>query len=327
MMRLNGLGGCVVGVLLCASGTEAAVAPASVAEAVKKMDKAAIRALVQKHADVNVPEPDGSTALHWAAYTNDFEIADLLIKAGADPNIADNDAGMGPLYAAMDMHRLAIGHGRGTPLPTGLLTAVDVARSLLEHGAVVDAQLKKPIMQRTHTFGDGTLGAGTTPLLRAAKSGDIEMVRLLLAAGADPKHTLENGTTAFMLAAGLGWRNGSPIAPSYDQGPESEAIETLELLLGLGLDVRAATATGDTALHGAVGRPSETLVKFLLEHGADPLAANARKQTPLSMAETRGTPAMAQILRNAAPTAAASATAPAPAAIAAAGSGSDSTAK
>ena len=85
MKRLNGLGGCVVGLLLCASGTEAAVAPVSVADAVKKMDKAAIRALVQKRADVNVPEPDGSTALHWAAYTNDFEIADLLIKPAPTP--------------------------------------------------------------------------------------------------------------------------------------------------------------------------------------------------------------------------------------------------
>ena len=122
-------------------------------------------------------------------------------------------------------------------LPVGLLDAVDVARLLLERGADPNAPLKKPILQRQHTFGDGTLGAGATPLMRAAKSGDIELVRVLLAAGADPKLTLPNGTTALMLAAGLGWRNGSPLAPSYDQGSDAEAVETLELLLSLGLDL------------------------------------------------------------------------------------------
>ena len=113
----------------------------------------------------------------------------------------------------------------------GLLDAVDVVRRLLERGADPNARLKKPILQRHHTFGDGTLGEGATPLMRAAKSGDIELMRVLLAAGADPQVTLPNGTTALMLAAGLGWRNGSPLAPSYDQGSEAEAVETLELLL------------------------------------------------------------------------------------------------
>ena len=54
--------------------------------------------------------------------------------------------------------------------------------------------------------------------MRAAKSGDVEVMRLLLAAGADPKVTMPNGSTALMFAAGLGWRDGSPLAPSYDQG-------------------------------------------------------------------------------------------------------------
>ncbi len=107
MMRLNGLGGCVVGLLLCVSSSDAAVAPASVADAVKKADKAAIRAMVQKHADVNVPEPDGSTALHWAAYTNDFEIADLLIRAGANAK-ATNRYGVTPLFLASSNGNAAI---------------------------------------------------------------------------------------------------------------------------------------------------------------------------------------------------------------------------
>ena len=263
---------------------------------------AAAEALVSAGANLDAVDPDGATALVIAIINAHYEFASQLLRTGADPNVVDNEAGMGPLYAAIDMHRLAVGHGRGNPVPVGLLNAVDVVELLLERGADPNARLKKPILQRQHTFGDGTLGAGTTPLMRAAKSGDIELVRVLLAAGADPMLTLPNGTTALMLAAGLGWRNGSPLAPSYDQGSDSEAVETLELLLSLGLDLQATNEPGDTALHAAVGgRGSEAIVRFLLERGADPSAPNARQQTPLSLAEARGSDAVKALVRAAAP--------------------------
>ena len=259
-------------------------------------------ALVASGASLDAVDPDGATALVIAIINAHYEFAELLLRAGADPNVVDNEAGMGPLYAAVDMHRLAVGHGRGNPVPVGLLDAVDITRSLLEHGADPNAALKKPILQRQHTFGDGTLGAGATPLMRAAKSGDIELVRVLVDAGADPLAKLPNGTTALMLAAGLGWRNGSPLAPSYDQGSDEEAVATLELLLSLGLDLQATNEAGDTALHAAIGaRGSEAIVGFLLERGADPLAANARQQTPLSIAETRSTDAVKALIRAALP--------------------------
>jgi ankyrin repeat protein len=263
---------------------------------------AAGEALVATGANLNLTDPDGATALVIAIINAHYEFAELLLRAGADPNIVDNEAGMGPLYAAVDMHSLAVGHGRGNPVPVGLITAVDIARRLLEAGADPNAALKKPILQRQHTFGDGTLGAGATPLMRAAKSGDIEMVRVLLAAGADPKLTLPNGTTALMLAAGLGWRNGSPLAPSYDQGTDEDAVATLELLLSLGLDLKATNEAGDTALHAAIaGRGSEAIVRFLLERGADPLVPNGRQQTPLSIAEARASDGVKALVRAAAP--------------------------
>ena len=67
--------------------------------------------------------------------------------------------------------------------------------------------------------------------MRAAKSGDVAVMRLLLAAGADPKLTQPNQANALMLAAGMGWRDGSPAAPSYDQGSEKDAIEAIKLCM------------------------------------------------------------------------------------------------
>ena len=264
--------------------------------AARENSLAAGKALIEAGADLDLQDPDGATALVIAIINAHNEFALMLIEAGADPNIADNEAGMGPLYAAVDMHRLAVGHGRGTPPAVGAMTAVDVARALLAAGADPNAQLKKAIMQRTHTQGDGALGTGATPLLRAAKSGDIEMVRVLVEGGADPLATLPNGNNALMLAAGLGWRNGSPAAPSYDQGTDAEAVETIDYLLSLGIAINAQAQNGDTALHAAVsGRRSEVIVAHLLERGADPRMANGRGQTAVAAA-ARAPPAIARLL-------------------------------
>jgi ankyrin repeat protein len=243
------------------------------------------RALLTAHADLNLADPDGATALVIAIINANFDFAKLLLDAGANPNLVDNDANMGPLYAAMDMHRLAIGHGRPNPKPSGMLDAVDIAKLLLEHKADPNAKLKAALIQRQHTAGDSTLAAGATPLMRAAKSGDIEMVKVLLAGGANPALTLPNHTTPLMLAAGLGWRDGSPAAPSYDQGTPEEAVETIKALMAAGVDINAANDAGDTALHVAIsGRGSDVIVKGLLALGADQKAKNKRGQTPLDVA-------------------------------------------
>jgi len=255
------------------------------------------RALVKGGAGLNLTDPDGATAMVIAIINANYEFAALLLDAGADPNIVDNDAGMGALYATVDMHRLAVGHGRPNPKPVGLMTAVDLAKKLLEHGADANRRLKKPILKRHHTAGDSALGEGATPFLRAAKSGDIEMMRALVAGGADPKLTMPNGTNAMWFAAGLGWRNGSPAAPSYDQGSDEEAVEAIRFLTGLGFDIRGANDAGDTPLHVAIsGRGSEAIIKFLVDQGADPEAKNKRGQTPLSLATTKGNDAITSLL-------------------------------
>jgi ankyrin repeat protein len=171
----------------------------------------------------------------------------------------------------------------------GLLDAPAIVAMLLEHGANPNAELTQPMMQRQHTFGDGSLGKGATPLLRAAKSGDIVLVKALIAAGADPKHAMPNGATALMYAAGLGWRNGSALAPSYDQGTDAEAVETIEFLLTQGLSLGDQDKDGNTALHLAVaGRASDTIITYLVkEAGADPSIRNVKDQTVLAAAKAK----------------------------------------
>jgi len=256
------------------------------------------RALVKGGAGLNLVDLDGATALTIAIINAHYEFAAMLLDGGADPNVVDTEAGMGPLYAAVDMHRLAVGHGRPNPRPVGVMTAVDLVKKLLERGADPNRRLKKSILQRHHTAGDSALGEGSTPFLRAAKSGDIEMMRALVSGGADPKLAMQNGTNALLFAAGLGWRNGSPAAPSYDQGSDEEAVEAIRFLLGLGFDINGTNEAGETALHAAVsGRGSEAIIAFLVSQGADPEAKNKRGATPLSLATTKGVDTITNLLK------------------------------
>jgi uncharacterized protein len=245
----------------------------------------AARALIESGADLDLTDPDGATALVLAIINANYDAAALLVEKGANPNIGDKEAGMAALFAAVDMHTLTVGHGRPNPRPSGELTAVDVVQRLLARGADPNARLTAPTMQRHHTGGDRAVGQGATPFMRAAKSGDLAVMKLLVAGGADPKLTMPSQANALMLAAGLGWRDGSPAAPSYDQGTEQEAIEAIRMCVELGLDINATTSSGDTALHAAVaGRGSPAIVRFLAENGANLQAKNKQGRTPLDVA-------------------------------------------
>jgi ankyrin repeat protein len=112
---------------------------------------------------------------------------------------------------------------------------------------------------------------------------------------------MPDGATALMYAAGLGWRNGSPLAPSYDQGPDAEAVQTIAFLMEHGLEVATQDDKGNTALHAAVtGRGSEQIIKYLVNDvHADPSIRNAKGQNVFGAAVAkRGGETMVSLLQS-----------------------------
>jgi ankyrin repeat protein len=163
---------------------------------------------------------------------------------------------------------------RPSPKPSGRLGALDLIRLLLDRRADPNQALKTPLLMRQHNFGDASLGAGATPLMRAAKVSDAALMRLLLEKGADPNARMKNQTTALMVAASRPLRNGPP---------EKATNEAIALLIDRGADVNAANDTGETALHVAVGR-GDAVVRFLVEKGARLDATDKYNRTPLDVA-------------------------------------------
>jgi ankyrin repeat protein len=233
--------------------------------------------LVNAQAEVNQGDPDGSTPLIEAIINFHFDFAAFLLDHGADPNACDGK-GRSPLYAAVDMHTLDVST-RPSPRPPDKLDAVDVVKALLAHGANPNVQLIAVLPPRGVLDGaDRTMGPGATPFLRASKSADLDVMRLLLDKGANPLAATAAHNTAVMVAAGAGWRDGK------SRGTEPDAIEALKILLDRGADINAASDTGETAFHGAAGRGADSVLSFLAAHGADVNAKDKKGRTALDVA-------------------------------------------
>src|SRR6185436_6776394 len=162
---------------------------------------AAAAALVDGGADLDATDPEGTTALVIAIINAHYDLAAMLVDKGANPNLGDT-SGMAALYAAVDMLHQAPMINRPLAKPSGKLRAMDVVARLLDHRADPNQPLKTPLLMRQHEFGDGQLGDGATPLMRAAKAADAALMTLMIAKGADPNRAMKNGTTALMIAAG-----------------------------------------------------------------------------------------------------------------------------
>lgn len=269
-----------VGPRLCLPGLcfllwAAAAAPAAdsrLADAAEKLDRPAIRALLRQHAEVNAPQVDGMTALHWAAYQDDLDLAKLLLKAGAQVK-AENRYGVTPLSLACQNGNgdlvellLAAGADPNTTLhggETALMTAARTGKpgpvkALLAHGAKVDAKEKRGqtalmwaaaeghaavvelLLKAGADFRAPLADSGFTPLFFAAREGRTEVVRALLKAGADVNQTMQPGRIS-----GKGPRKGtSPLLLAVENGHFELALALLEA----GADPNDQRS-GFTALH------------------------------------------------------------------------------
>jgi len=248
----------------------------------------AAKALAETGAELNLTDPDGYTAMILSIINGHYDTAAMLVEKGADPEIADS-AGMGALYAAVDMNTPAEIYGNPPLKSTSRVPAIDLMKVLLDHGVNPNAQLKSTTVQRVHTPGDRNLSTGATPLMRAARNGDVPVLRLLLSRGADPSLEQKNHVTALMLAAGLG-RWLSTFADEHTT--EAQMLETVKILLEHHVNVNAADDTGQTALHYAA-LSMDSVVEFLVKNGANLEAADRQGRTPMAMAQGKGGPGRA----------------------------------
>ena len=216
----------------------------------------------------------GSTPLLVATVRGQVPLALFLLEHGADPNV--EDAGFTALHWAAgtwenDLANPVFGFTdpmSGIPERQAKLQLV---KSLLARGANPNARLTKPPPGFPGGYAEPI---GATPFFLAAAVADVEMMRLLLAAGADPAMTTKSNTTPLMAAAAVN-RKLSESAVT-----EEQSLEAVKLLLELGADARAISANGENVLFGSAYRGWNTLIQLLVEKGADVNAVSKAGITP-----------------------------------------------
>jgi ankyrin repeat protein len=205
-------------------------------------------------------------------------LAEYLLGKGADPNAADA-YGRAALFAAIDLRNF--NHEKYGDLPTDGKDPIHLIRALLQKRADPNARTETVPVHGLMQFDASWVNFdGQTPFVRAALSGDIEVMRLLLEFGANPNISTKQGTTALMAASGINWIPGQTFSH-----PESEYVDAVKLCLERGADVNASNSLGFTAMHGAANRGWESVIKILAEHGAKVDVKDKEGRTPMTFAQ------------------------------------------
>jgi uncharacterized protein len=242
--------------------------------------------LLAAGADIDLPDPDQTTPLVVALMNLHFDFASYLIEQGADVDRWDL-YGQTPLYVAIDMNTLPVG-GRPDIPSEDFTTGLQVAEQLLAKGANPNIPLKLRPPYRNYIFdrgGDAVLSTGATPLLRAAKGGDVPAVALLLKYKADLNQANEQGVTPLMAAAGMG-HGANPTRGRFKT--DAQGAECARLLIEAGANVNAAQErTRQTALHAAAQQGWGATVKLLADRGAELEAPDSRGLRPYDLAAGR----------------------------------------
>jgi ankyrin repeat protein len=219
----------------------------------------AARVLLEGGADVNQTTRYGWSPLLAATQNQNYQMAKFLIEHGANVNLA-NKGGWTPLYLAVDNRNI---EGGDYPTRTADMDSLAYITYLLDKGADVNARITESTETRTVFTNQWLNENGATAFLRAAQSGDLELLKLLVARGADPKINTKLGVTPLAVAAGIGWVEGV----SREHSP-AQTLEAVKYLLSLGINPDFQADTGRVALHGAAHKGATEVVKALVAAGA-----------------------------------------------------------
>jgi ankyrin repeat protein len=242
------------------------------------------RILVTAGADIEKRDPNDITPLHMAIANDQIETAKFLIDRGAQVNTVDW-YGRSPIWQAVEVRNMDVDNSTFTN-GVDREPVLELIKLLLAKGADTNVRTAEaPPIRRFILPTTGTLEwvdfVGMTPFLFAARAGDVAVMKLLLAHGANPKIPTFAGTTPLMAAAGMNWT----FAQTFDEGTE-QLLEAVKLCYELGLSVNDVNSMGLTALHAAANRPgNDPIIQWLVDHGAKIEVADNEGRTPLTWAE------------------------------------------
>jgi ankyrin repeat protein len=255
--------------------------------AAQQGDEDSARILLRAGAKPNDAQPKtGLTPLMIASAMANTKAVDVLLDNGADPNLADANG-----YTSL--HRVVRDSDYGINLGAKDAT-LTIVKSLLKHGANPNARLvqdkekaaeeiKNGSVQiegkRTAVTVDEIILQGATPLFLAAEVNNLEVIKTLVSAGADPLIASDRGTTPLMMAAGA----GTDVQREREPEERATAVETAKFLVEHGADVNVAGQYGWTALHAAAYQGLNDVIEYLVSKGAKIDQKDEFGQTALSI--------------------------------------------
>lgn len=267
-------------------------------DAVRQQDRAAVQALIKRGGDLNFARPDGATAMHWAAYSDDLQIAQALITAGAKADVL-NQLGISPLHLACE---------NGSPQMVALLLKAGASPNKAPEGRETplmtaaragNPEVMKLLLAKGGSANATESSAGQTALMWAASEAHPEVVRLLLASGANASARTK------VVARGMFPRGANPAAPNASQTGSSGAAPAKAAPAGapapLPVAITAiaslgASGNGWTPLLFASRAGDIESARLILKAGANVNELGADNVSPLLLSLQRGFPKVAEFL-------------------------------